>query len=383
MGFVFRRIFHWGPLLTISLVCYIFYWTLYTMSICWPWRTLQGAVHHVLFIGNVFLICINYFHAMFHGPGFVPLGWSPAKSKDQKYLQYCNVCQGFKAPRAHHCRSCGHCVMKMDHHCPWINSCVGHENHATFTRFVFHAPLGCAVACIYQSYFLYKMLFSTTYSAQTHYFLRSFQSAFMLFMSVGLSLGVALSVSVLLFYQVRSIIRNRTMVEDWILDKADYRHECEQLPPYVYPYDLGWKQNCMQVFLLSWYAKGDGITWTVRDGCDQYTLTKEQIILKQRKKERSRLYSCRKNFSGSRFTCRFGVCVCLSFPSIFEDRLPVSRGDTVLVSRVHSRWLYGEKQLASSSKSHKSGAANGVARRPAGPKGWFPKPCAYPLEKEE
>ena len=45
----------------------------------------------------------------------------------------CCSCEGFKAPRAHHCRKCERCVLKMDHHCPWINNCVGHFNHGHFT----------------------------------------------------------------------------------------------------------------------------------------------------------------------------------------------------------------------------------------------------------
>ena len=49
------------------------------------------------------------------------------------------------------------CVMKMDHHCPWINVCVGHHNHAAFTRFVFYTPLGCLHAALVNANFLYRL----------------------------------------------------------------------------------------------------------------------------------------------------------------------------------------------------------------------------------
>lgn len=28
------------------------------------------------------------------------------KATDTQYLQYCSVCEGYKAPRSHHCRKC-------------------------------------------------------------------------------------------------------------------------------------------------------------------------------------------------------------------------------------------------------------------------------------
>ncbi|XP_036071213.1 palmitoyltransferase ZDHHC23 [Oryzias melastigma] len=44
----------------------------------------------------------------------------------------CPVCKIMRPPRAGHCRTCGSCVLRLDHHCIWINSCVGQANHRGF-----------------------------------------------------------------------------------------------------------------------------------------------------------------------------------------------------------------------------------------------------------
>ncbi|CAN0404972.1 unnamed protein product, partial [Laminaria digitata] len=35
-----------------------------------------------------------------------------------------------------HCGDCGLCVGRMDHHCVWLNNCVGCGNHRRFVAFV-------------------------------------------------------------------------------------------------------------------------------------------------------------------------------------------------------------------------------------------------------
>ncbi|KAF3840881.1 hypothetical protein F7725_006743 [Dissostichus mawsoni] len=47
-------------------------------------------------------------------------------------LSSCPVCKIMRPPRAGHCRTCGSCVQRLDHHCVWINSCVGQANHRSF-----------------------------------------------------------------------------------------------------------------------------------------------------------------------------------------------------------------------------------------------------------
>eukprot|EP00928_Gymnodinium_smaydae_P080183 TRINITY_DN63932_c0_g1_i1.p1 TRINITY_DN63932_c0_g1~~TRINITY_DN63932_c0_g1_i1.p1 ORF type:complete len:326 (-),score=48.51 TRINITY_DN63932_c0_g1_i1:16-993(-) len=55
--------------------------------------------------------------------------------------RFCKWCYVYKPDRCHHCRLCGTCVLKMDHHCPWIMNCVGFKNHKYFFLLVIYAWL--------------------------------------------------------------------------------------------------------------------------------------------------------------------------------------------------------------------------------------------------
>ncbi|CAF1000362.1 unnamed protein product [Adineta ricciae] len=54
----------------------------------------------------------------------------------------CRKCIFPKPTRAHHCSICARCILNQDHHCPWINNCVGHLNHRYFFQFCFFLTLG-------------------------------------------------------------------------------------------------------------------------------------------------------------------------------------------------------------------------------------------------
>lgn len=72
--------------------------------------------------------------------------------------------------------------------------------------------------------------------------------------------------------QMLAIVRNRTEIEDWILEKARYRQD-DKDTKYVHPYSKGWRFNISQVLTWDCTPVGDGIMWPIIDGCDQYTLT--------------------------------------------------------------------------------------------------------------
>jgi palmitoyltransferase len=48
----------------------------------------------------------------------------------------CPDCEVLRTERSKHCAICNRCVERYDHHCPWINNCVGINNHTPFLVFI-------------------------------------------------------------------------------------------------------------------------------------------------------------------------------------------------------------------------------------------------------
>eukprot|EP00930_Biecheleria_cincta_P050423 TRINITY_DN35593_c0_g1_i1.p1 TRINITY_DN35593_c0_g1~~TRINITY_DN35593_c0_g1_i1.p1 ORF type:complete len:298 (+),score=26.61 TRINITY_DN35593_c0_g1_i1:35-928(+) len=64
-----------------------------------------------------------------------------AEKKTSGERRHCKWCLKYKPDRCHHCRICNMCVLRMDHHCPWVYNCIGFRNHKYFLLLLFYAVL--------------------------------------------------------------------------------------------------------------------------------------------------------------------------------------------------------------------------------------------------
>ena len=371
------RVFHWGPLVALLIIKTIFLSSLSAILQWWPpTNSPESFLHFLLFVFWDVIVLYNFCSAVARGPGFVPRGWQHPEIPDEKdreglpksenvdkLLQYCQNCQCYKAPRAHHCRKCDKCVMKMDHHCPWINNCVGHKNHLNFTLFLIFAVCGCLHAEVPLCVVIWKALnvgYHLHHRVPGERLITLTLSGFMVtLLSIGLGLGVILAVGFLAYQQVRSIWRNRTGIEDWIVEKASYWRNYDGREAFIYPYDLGKWPNICEVFR----SDRDGLWWPVRPGCDQFTLTREQLSQKARKRERAKEYEIQEAYSGAIFPLAHGWRVTFSPPCSDDPRIPLCKSDIVVVTRWKKHWLYGERV----------GGRRGDGKRL---RGWFPRKIA-------
>merc|ERR1719265_1383846 len=102
----------------------------------------QGIVFHCITL----LLLLCYFRSVNVHPGSIPddpewiydgrdkeaLADPSNVSMEKKRTgdrRHCKWCHKYKPDRYRPCRVCRMCILKMDHHCPWIYNCVGFYNH--------------------------------------------------------------------------------------------------------------------------------------------------------------------------------------------------------------------------------------------------------------
>ncbi|XP_042638092.1 palmitoyltransferase ZDHHC3 [Orycteropus afer afer] len=133
-------------IVTWFLVLYAEFVVLFVMLI--PSRDyVYSVINGIVFNLLAFLALASHCRAMLTDPGAVPKGNATKEFieslqlKPGQVVYKCPKCCSIKPDRAHHCSVCKRCIRKMDHHCPWVNNCVGENNQKYFVLFTMYIAL--------------------------------------------------------------------------------------------------------------------------------------------------------------------------------------------------------------------------------------------------
>ncbi|XP_050166243.1 palmitoyltransferase ZDHHC15 isoform X2 [Myiozetetes cayanensis] len=175
-------------------------------------------------------------------------------------IRFCDRCQLIKPDRCHHCSVCAMCVLKMDHHCPWVNNCIGFSNYKFFLLFLAYSLLYCLyIAATVFKYFIKYWTGELTNGRSKFHILFLLFVAIMFFVSLMFLFG----------YHCWLVSRNRSTLEA-------FSAPVFQNGPDKNGFNLGFVKNLQQVFgeekklwlLPIASSQGDGHFFPMRASCE-------------------------------------------------------------------------------------------------------------------
>lgn len=126
-------LFFFGMVLTTATLSLIF-----AVPCLPPHSSTRTMRYQTVGLAFLTLTCVMYTYVCSKDPGYVPRSTRPAYqvlAREDNAVP-CPTCVARKPQRSKHCSACRRCVYRFDHHCPWINNCVGLGNHRSFLIFL-------------------------------------------------------------------------------------------------------------------------------------------------------------------------------------------------------------------------------------------------------
>jgi palmitoyltransferase ZDHHC9/14/18 len=117
----------------------------------------------VLYIYVMILSITSFTLTVFTDPGILPPQKTPISfdhtesfivtlelpfESNPSNLVYCDTCHAYRHPDASHCSDCCVCIDRLDHHCPWLSTCIGKRNYRHFMTLLGSCTLLAFLSCI-------------------------------------------------------------------------------------------------------------------------------------------------------------------------------------------------------------------------------------------